>query len=115
MAHKQGETNFKEKVLPLLKALPCSWFEKIQQLAIRGTPDILGCVRGQMVALELKTEDGDTDALQDWNLNKILKAGGMAIVVTPTNWPEVYNSLKLMADGKMEFKKVNKNLPFYRS
>jgi len=84
MAQK-AETVFKERVLPLLKQLPRSWVTKIQQVAKRGTPDILLCVAGVFVAIELKTDTGVLDKLQRYNLEQIARCGGIAIVLTPSN------------------------------
>lgn len=86
---KKKETVFKEKFLPKLKALPGSWVEKIQQRAIRGTPDILMCYYGWFLAFELKgTEDDVADELQKHNLQKIERAGGYSFIVTPENAEE---------------------------
>jgi hypothetical protein len=100
---KKPETRFKERIRPLLEALPHTWVVKVQQVVIRGTPDFLLCVRGQFVAIELKTEDGQASALQDYNIGKIINAGGMAVIVDPENWPEVYQALKQMASGAVTF------------
>ena len=93
---KKPETKFKERIYPLLKRLPNTWVRKIQQVAIRGIPDFLMCVNGHFVALELKV-DGRLERLQGWNIGKIMNAKGTAIVVTPTNWEEVYERLQKMA------------------
>lgn len=81
---KKPETLFKEKALPRFRAIPDSWFEKIQQKAIRGTPDVLGCVGRYFVAIELKTDVGDTDSLQDYNIDKIRRCGAIALVTSPS-------------------------------
>lgn len=46
-----------------------------------GIPDIIICYKGRFIALEVKTEKGKTTALQDFNINKINKSGGTAVVV----------------------------------
>lgn len=91
---KKPETKFKERIVPLLNALPDSWWEKIQQRTIRGTPDVIGVINGLIIALELKA-DGDEkpDALQLYKLDMIRQAGGYARVVHPDNWDEVYREL----------------------
>lgn len=91
---KQPETLLKEKVLADLRTIDCCWFAKIQQTAIRGTPDILACVHGYFIAIELKTEDGKLDKLQSYTLAKISKSGGLAYTVTPSTWEEVFKCLK---------------------
>lgn len=94
MAQK-AETTFKNRIRPLLKALPNSWWEKIQQVVIRGTPDILGVINGRFVALELKKDTkAKIDELQIHKLNKIRQAGGATFVVSPENWDGVYSELK---------------------
>lgn len=95
---KKPETKFKERIFPLLAVLPNSWWEKIQQRTIRGTPDILGAIGGILIALELKA-DGDEvpDALQLHKLDMIRQAGGFAWVVHPDNWDEVYADLCALA------------------
>jgi hypothetical protein len=66
---------------------------------IRGTPDILACIRGNFVALELKVE-GELSKLQEYNLKKIDEASGLALTATPENWPAILARLVIMAKGK---------------
>lgn len=89
---KKEETIFKEKVLPEIKKL--GYFVKIQQASICGTPDILGTINGVFIAIELKTEEGSTSALQDLNIAKVIKNGGIGLVVTPSNYSTIYAFLK---------------------
>jgi hypothetical protein len=97
---KKKETKLKEKVLGALHTLPDTYAVKIQQVVIRGTPDILCCIRGSFVALELKSSpEHDPDPLQQYTLDQIEEAGGLALVVDPVNWPEVFQNLKDLAYG----------------
>ena len=98
MPRKNPETKFKEAVQEDLKTIPC-WFSKIQQVAIRGIPDIILCVAGHFVALELKIDSPVTE-LQKYNIRKIKQSGGTAYVVTPNNWKKIFQQLKRMAHGK---------------
>ena len=92
----QKETVFKHKVLHFMRTLPHTWVTKIQQVVIRGTPDILACIRGTFVAIELKsTEDSVIAALQVFNLDSIKKAGGISLVITPETW---FNDKKFLED-----------------
>lgn len=92
---KKPETKFKEKVLEDLHALPDTWCEKIQQTSIRGTPDILACMAGAFVALELKKDAAEQpDPLQLYKLGEILRCGGAAYVTHPGNWAETLECLK---------------------
>lgn len=94
----QAETKFKIKVRKALETLPATWIVKTQQVAIRGTPDLLACVSGRFVALELKrSEDAEVAELQKYNIAKIRKAGGIAYLVDPANWEEVFKHLESLA------------------
>ena len=46
-----------------------------------GVPDFLVCYKGWFIGIEAKANNGKVTALQDFNLNKITKAGGMTLVV----------------------------------
>jgi hypothetical protein len=60
-----------------------SWAEKIQQVVIRGTPDILACVpcsvckRGLFLGMELKIPGEKPDPLQESKGRRIRSAGGL--------------------------------------
>lgn len=95
------ETKFRvNQVDPFLAKLPQSWFESVQQVAIGGTPDKLGCIRGRFVAIELKAEDGTLSPRQRSKLKKIAKIGGVAIVCRPQNWKEVQELLTALSKGE---------------
>jgi len=50
-----------------------------------GTPDFLVCQRGVFIGIEAKAGKGKTTALQEHNLNKIMQAGGEAMIVNEKN------------------------------
>jgi len=103
---KQPETRLKEKVLRDMRTLPRTYAEKIQQVAKRGTPDILACVNGHFVALELKSGTRPKRAgkftLQDWVLEQITHAQGLALKVYPEDWSGVFKQLAEMAGTKKD-------------
>lgn len=45
-----------------------------------GVPDILVCIRGRFVAIEVKQEKGVVSALQEAHQRQIIAAGGVAII-----------------------------------
>lgn len=95
---KQPETLLKERVLADLRALPSVYVVKIQQVAIRGTPDILACIAGRFIAIELKRDEKEKPApIQRYALAKISNAGGLSFVVHPLNWPGVLAELRRLA------------------
>jgi hypothetical protein len=76
------------------------WAHKTQEVAKRGVPDFLLCVNGYFVALELKTETGTLEPLQEYKLEKIIEANGSAYAVMPRNWPMVFKDLKRMSERR---------------
>ncbi len=99
---RQKETILKEKVLRDLRSIPDTFWEKINQVSIRGTPDILGSLVGHFVAIELKTDTGSLDPLQAHKLDEIKKTSAIAIVVRPHSWPDQFESLKTLAKAFSE-------------
>ena len=93
---KKEETKFRAKLRILLELIPNSWWESVQQKSIKGTPDILGCVRGIFVGLELKRDAGSLHPLQEYKLMQIHKAGGHAYIVTPKNHKEILERIKCL-------------------
>lgn len=51
------------------------------QFGVAGTPDLLCCVGGRFLALEVKVGTNDTTELQQQRINEIRRAGGSAVVV----------------------------------
>lgn len=45
-----------------------------------GIPDIIACLNGTYIAIEVKAKDKDATELQKYNIDKINKAGGIAFV-----------------------------------
>lgn len=57
------------------------------------------------MAIELKTDTGKLDALQEWNLDCISKFGGIAMVMTPQNLAHQMAILRDIAhEGKKHYK-----------
>lgn len=65
------------------------------QFTKSGIPDILACVNGYFVAIEVKAQNGKPSELQLYNIGQIRKAGGFAYVVYPSGWER----LKDILDG----------------
>lgn len=95
---KKPETLFKERIMPMLEALPRTYVIKTQEVSRRGVLDVLMCVNGLFVALELKKGLAeDPDELQRWNMQKIGAAGGIAILAYPENWETVFEIVSEIA------------------
>ena len=55
-----------------------------------GVPDILACVNGYFVGIEVKAENGHPSDLQIYNVQKIRESGGFSFIVYPSG----YDALK---------------------
>lgn len=105
------ETKFRtstvDKDLDALILPGAGWETSVQQVAIKGTPDKIGCIRahcacgrsyGQFFALELKADaKAPIEELQIYNIERIKQAGGIGRIVHPGNWKQVLEELKLCA------------------
>lgn len=100
------EKDFQKKVLKFLSSLPNSWFIKTSERSLIGIPDIIGCIHGIFVALELKRSvktKSRSRTLQEATLKRILANGGVAGIVGPENWEDTKNRL-LFIEGEMSAK-----------
>jgi hypothetical protein len=90
------EKDFQRRVLTKLREIPGSYWFKINDRTTTGIPDLLGCVAGVFVAIELKTRS-KVSAIQAYTLRKISDAHGQSFVATPSNFPEILSLLRKMA------------------
>lgn len=93
-----GEKNFENKIKKFLKDEGC-WYVKYfaNRNTRSGVPDLLACVNGYFVAIEVKAENGKPSDLQLWNVKQIREAGGIAIILYPDQFDkfkELVMSLK---------------------
>lgn len=51
-----------------------------------GVPDILACINGYFVGIEVKADAGSPTKLQLHSVQQIRKAGGFAFVLYPSGW-----------------------------
>lgn len=85
-----AEKNFENRVKNFLKAQGC-WFIKYWgggQFTKAGVPDLLLCCNGRFIAVELKAPNGKPSPLQLYTIEEIKKAGGIALVLYPTDFEE---------------------------
>lgn len=85
-----AEKNFENKIKKFLKDNGC-WFLKYwagAEYTKSGIPDILACVNGYFVGIEVKAPNGKASELQLYNLREIEKAGGFAFLLYPEQWTD---------------------------
>jgi hypothetical protein len=74
------ETELKKKVLSMIKReFPKVWCYKTADRFAAGIPDLLLCVNGHLVGIELKRPGGKPRPLQLQIIEKIRAAGGQAM------------------------------------
>lgn len=57
-----------------------------EDINVHGIPDLLLCLKGRFVAIELKNEDGKPSALQLYNIERIKESGGEAFILRPSEF-----------------------------
>jgi hypothetical protein len=119
------ETAFRQnRVIPMLKKIPNLYWDGIQQVAKVGSLDLHICLVGFFIGMEIKAytprltqKKTATEALQDYNLECIVKAGGIGIKVYPENLEEVRDYLHNLSRGNYDpnsFTKTYRILTFRR-
>ena len=74
------ESQIQKKILKYLKEQHIYAF-KVITANRKGIPDIIACIDGEFVALEVKRPGGKPTALQELNIRDIKKSGGEARIV----------------------------------
>lgn len=87
-----SEQTIQKKILDYLKTR--GWPVKIISCNRNGTPDILACVSGRFVAIEVKSERGRVSPLQAAQIRAIREAGGIAGVAR-----SVEDAEKILREG----------------
>jgi hypothetical protein len=94
------EKDIVNQIMKYLKTLPYCFCWKTHggMYGVAGLPDIICCYYGRFVAFEVKTNTGKATKLQDVTIQKILAAGGIAMVVRSVD--EVRAVIKMSAPCK---------------
>lgn len=74
------EQQIQKKILDYLKHE--GWFFKAITCNKNGVPDIIGVIEGRLIALEVKRLGNKPTKIQQYQIEQIQKAGGLAAVVT---------------------------------
>lgn len=81
------EKNFENKIKQYLKDHNCYFVKYFANRMTKvGVPDILACVNGHFVGIEVKSSTGKPSELQIHNVKKINECGGFAVIVSPEQW-----------------------------
>jgi hypothetical protein len=93
-----GEKLFENKVKRFLKQFPdLIWFVKVWGGGFQksGIPDLICCVNGVFITVELKASSGHASELQKYNTKLINQAGGIGIIL----YPEGFENFKKLILG----------------
>lgn len=95
------EKQFETKIKKFLEQENC-WYVKYFANAYtpKGIPDLLCCVNGFFLAIEVKAENGKATDLQKWNVDKIRSCGGKALILRPSQFDSFCNLIKLLKAEK---------------
>lgn len=79
-----NETRLKNNIVKSIKRkYPPSkiWVYKSSDRFTSGIPDLIICLEGKFVALEVKTSDGELSPIQKYTIDSINKSGGHAFEI----------------------------------
>jgi hypothetical protein len=90
-----AEKNFENKIKKYLEDHNY-WYIKYfaNSYTKSGIPDILACINGYFVAIEVKASNGKPSELQFHHRRKIRESGGISIILYPEQW----NDFTLLID-----------------
>lgn len=89
------EKSFENKIKDFLDGIGAVWYKQFGcSYTKAGTPDLLCCVNGHFVAVEVKAEKGRPSPLQLYNIDKIRKAGGAVYLLYPKDFDQFKTDMK---------------------
>ena len=97
------EKSFQSKLIKLIEKNN-GYVVKFNASAISktGVPDLLACINGKFIGLEVKKENGKPSEIQLWNIEQIKKSGGIAMVVKPSDYENVKKLIEKLGDDNNE-------------
>ena len=102
------EKTFENKLKKHLKD-EGAWFIKYwagSQFTKKGIPDMLCCVNGHFVAIEVKATHGVVSELQKYNIRKINESGGYAFALYPKDYPLFEQIIKCLGLDRVEIARL---------
>jgi hypothetical protein len=96
------EAKVKKKVKVVLDELDAyHFFPLMGGFGRAGVPDIVGCYKGLFFAIECKAGSNKTTALQDRELEKIRKAGGVTLIINEENIEYVKAAIQAHSSNRL--------------
>lgn len=101
------EKRFENKIKKYLDEQGC-WYVKFfaNGYTKRGIPDLLCCVNGHFVAVEVKAAHGTPSELQERNIEKIGDAKGIGIVLYPKDFERFKKLVQVLKQSDKDYSKL---------
>lgn len=81
------EAKIQNKILNWLHSQKIYSF-KVTSANTNGVPDIVACLHGNFIGIEVKAENGHLSAVQDYNHKRIRNSGGVIFLVRPNSFEQ---------------------------
>lgn len=93
-----------------MKVEQIGWFTKIWGGGFQksGIPDLILCVNGFFISVELKASNGHASDLQKMNTSRINQSNGMGIILYPDGFDEFKNIMKGVMQCKFHIQELNR-------
>lgn len=89
------EKVFENKIKAYLKSIGAYFIKTHGDRFSRvGTPDIIACINGHFVAVEVKATNGRPSELQKYHINQIKEAGGFAVILYPDEFDDFKKTIQ---------------------
>lgn len=94
-----GEKLFEVKIKKFLKDNGCYYVKYFGcTFTQAGVADILACVNGKFVAIEVKAENGKPSELQKYHQEQVKKSGGIAYILYPKDFEQFKKDITQLLD-----------------
>ncbi|ACA44842.1 VRR-NUC domain-containing protein [Clostridium botulinum] len=96
-----AEKKFENEIKKFLSELPKTWFFKYWAgpMSKAGIPDIIACVNGKLVGIEVKAPNGKPSELQKRNIRLIQESGGVGYILYPKDLSKFKKDMKELIRG----------------
>jgi len=94
------EKTFENRIKDFLKKEGCYFFKFWGTMYTRaGVPDLIACVNGWFVGIEVKSDVGKPSEIQLQNIKEIHDNSGYAVVVRPDDFDKLKEMIRAIKDG----------------
>ena len=109
-----AEKNFENRIKKFLDEQG-AWYVKFFANAMTksGIPDILVCLNGKFIGIEVKQEKGTPSDLQEYHLRQIEKSGGIGILLYPSGFEKFKDEILFFKETSL-FLKADKELGYIK-